>query len=265
MVTDAAFVDLDNDTYKDLVVVGEFMGITVFKNIKGTFVKDQNNALSTLKGWWNTLKIADLDNDGKQDLILGNHGLNSRFKASKTHPIKLFVNDFDKNGSIDPVLSFTAENKKQYPYALRHNLVDQLKYLSKKYPDYNAFKSASIQDIFTAEQLQQTTVLEVNTLTSIIAVNTGNFTFNVQQLPKEAQFSPVYAIETLDADKDGDLDIILGGNLDGVKPEFGRYDASFGTYLENTGNLKFNYSKTGKGMQLKGQVRDIKALKTMYL
>ena len=151
--------------------------------------------------------------------------------------------------------------ERSYPYALRHNLVDQLKYLSKKYPDYESFKSATIQDIFTKEQLDKSTILEVNTLSSVLLINQGDFQFTIQELPLETQFSPVYAIATSDFDKDGDQDILLGGNLNGVKPEFGRYDASFGTYIENIGNLQFKLDATGKGLNINGEIRDIKLLK----
>ena len=260
MITDALFIDFNNDSYKDLVVVGEFMGIQVFKNEKGKFKLSQNNTLSSLKGWWNTIEQCDLDNDGDMDLIVGNHGLNSRFKASVDQPIKLFVNDYDENGFIDPILTFTAKNGKQYPYALRHNLVEQLKYLTKKVPDYESLKNASIDDIFTQEQLKKSLVLEANTLNSLILINDGDFKFEVKALPFEADFSPIYTIATSDFDKDGDQDIILGGNLNGVKPEFGRYDASFGVFLENLGNAKFKYHNKGKGFRVNGQIRDIKVL-----
>ncbi len=260
MITDAIFVDLNKDSYKDLVVVGEFMGIHVFQNNKGKFNKINDNKLSNLKGWWNTIEQADLDNDGDPDLVVGNHGLNSRFRASIEKPIKLFVNDFDSNSFTDPILSFTADNGKQYPYALRHNLIDQLKYLSKKYPDYESFKNAAIQDIFTEEQLNSSLVLEANTLSSVMLINEGDFNFEAKQLPFEAQFTPIYTIATADFDKDGDLDIILGGNLYGVMPEFGRYDASFAGYLENLGDNKFKYYVNGSGLKVDGQIRDIKIL-----
>jgi hypothetical protein len=260
MITDAIFIDINKNGYEDLVIVGEFMGIEVFENQKGNFKKLKDSPLSQVKGWFKTIEKSDLDNDGDLDLILGNHGLNSRFKANVKHPIKLFLNDFDNNGFLDPILSFTAENGKNYPYALRHDLLDQLKYLNKKFPDYESFKSATIEDIFTKEQLKQSTILEVNTLSSIILINQGGFKFKIQELPTETQFSPVYAIATADFDKDGDQDILLGGNLNGVKPEFGKYDASFGNYLENLGNNKFKFHQTGKGLKVKGQIRDIKIL-----
>jgi hypothetical protein len=261
MITDALFIDITKNGYKDLVVVGDFMGVAVFENQQGKFKRTEKNMLSNLKGWWNTIEKSDLDNDGDFDLILGNHGLNSRFKASTKNPIKLYVNDFDKNGFLDPILSFIDKNEKEYPYALRHNLVDQLKYLSKKFPDYESFKTATIQDIFTPEQLQESSILEANTLSSVILFNEGAFNFTVQKLPLETQFSPIYAIAASDFDNDGDQDILLGGNLDGVKPEFGRYDASFGNYLENTGNRVFKFHQKGKGLKVNGQIRDLKVLK----
>jgi hypothetical protein len=261
MITDAIFIDITKNGYKDLVVVGDFMGVVVFENQQGKFKRTEKNTLSNLKGWWNTIEKSDLDNDGDFDLILGNHGLNSRFKATPKNPIKLYVNDFDENGFLDPILSFTGIDGKEYPYALRHNLVDQLKYLSKKFPDYESFKAATIQDIFTPQQIQESKTLEANTLASIILFNEGAFNFTVQKLPLETQFSPIYAIATSDFDNDGDQDILLGGNLDGVKPEFGRYDASFGNYLENTGNRVFKFHQKGKGLKVNGQIRDLKVLK----
>lgn len=260
MITDAVFLDINNDTFKDLVVVGEFMGIMVFENHNGHFTETKNSTVSNLKGWWSTIEQSDLDNDGDLDLIVGNHGLNSRFRATVSSPIKLYANDYDGNSYSDPILAFTDKNGKEFPYALRHNLVDQLKYLSKKFPDYESFKEATIQDIFTKEQLENSIVLEANTLKSVILINTGNFNFEIKELPYETQFSPIYAITTSDFDMDGDQDIILGGNLNGVMPEFGRYDASFGTYIENLGNASFKYHQTGKGLKVNGQIRDIKII-----
>ena len=260
MITDALFMDINNDNYQDLVVVGEFMGIEVFENDHGKFKPLKNSQLSNLKGWWNTIAKSDLDNDGDMDLIVGNHGLNSRFKANVERPIKLFVNDYDGNGYFDPILTFTAENGKQYPYVLRHDLTAQLKYLTKQYPDYESFKNASITDIFTKQQLDNSLVLEANTLNSLILINNGDFSFEVKTLPFETEFSPIYAITTSDFDNDGDQDIIMGGNLNGVKPEFGRYDASFGIYLENLGDANFKYHIKGKGLKVNGQIRDIKVV-----
>lgn len=257
MVTDAVFQDLDNDGDDDLVVVGEFMGIELFLNNKGVFTRKKNNPLSNVKGWWNTIEASDLDNDGDLDFILGNHGLNSRFRASKEKPITLFSKDFDANGFIDPILSFRADNGKDYPYALRHDLTSQLKGLAKRFPDYDSFKDASIKDIFTPEELNGAFKLEANKLSSIILVNEGEFNFKVVELPNEAQFSTIYAITAHDFDGDGDQDLVLGGNLYSVKPEVGRYDATFGVYLENLGNMNFKSHKDGKGFFVDGEIRDM--------
>ncbi len=256
MITDAIFQDLDEDGDDDLVVVGEFMGVEIFVNNKGAFTKKENSAISELKGWWNTIHQADLDNDGDLDLILGNHGLNSIFKASKESPITLFSKDFDNNGFIDPIMAFRSTNGKDYPYALRHNLIDQIKSLKKKFPDYESFKNADMTTIFNSEQLAEANKLELNMLSSIILINNGNFNFEVKQLPKEAQFSPIYAIAADDFDNDGDQDIVLGGNLYNVKPEVGRYDATYGVYLENDGKMNFKSYKDGKGFTLNGEIRD---------
>jgi hypothetical protein len=257
MITDALFQDIDKDGDNDLVVIGEFMGIEIFENKQGSFSKISDTSLSNQKGWWNTIKAADLDNDGDIDFILGNHGLNSRFKASESKPITLWSKDFDKNGFIDPVLSFKSDDGKDYPYALRHNLIDQMKGLTKKFPDYESFKNAGIRDIFSAEELKESLQLEVNTLSSVILINNGNFSFEIKNLPVQAQLSTIYGITTSDFDKDGDLDIVLGGNLYNVKPEVGRYDATYGVYLENKGNMNFESTPNGKGLKVNGEIRDM--------
>ena len=257
MITDAKFQDIDSDGDDDLIIVGEYMGIEILLNESGKFVKMKNNALAGLMGWWNTIETSDLDGDGDMDFIIGNHGLNSRFKASQEKPITLYSKDFDGNGFIDPILTFQRNDGKDYPFALRHNLTDQIKSITKKYPDYQSFKSASIEDIFTAEQLQGADKLEANILTSVLLINNGDSTFAVKELPVEAQFSTIYTILARDFDEDGDNDIVLGGNLYNVKPEVGRYDASYGVFLENQGDLKFVVPKDGKGFKVKGEIRDM--------
>lgn len=257
MITDALFQDLDTDGDQDLIIVGEFMGVEILVNEKGYFSKKANNELANLKGWWNTIHASDLDNDGDMDFILGNHGLNSRFRASHENPITLYSKDFDGNGFLDPILTFRSNDGKDYPYALRHNLIEQIKTLTKKFPDYQSFKNASISDIFSKDALKSADILQANTLASVIILNDGEFNFKVEQLPVAAQFSTTYAIATNDFDDDGDQDIVLGGNLYNVKPEVGRYDASYGVYLENLGDMKFKSHSNGRGFKLKGEIRDM--------
>ena len=261
MITDANFNDIDADGDLDLVVIGEFMGIEIFLNDQGSFTKKASE-LQQEKGWWSALKIADVNQDGFPDLILGNHGENSRFKASKEQPICLFVQDFDQNGALDPVMGFTATDGKVYPYNLRHNLIDQMKGLKKKFPDYNSFKNADLNTIFSEEALNLSTKATAVELKTSIYINDGNGGFTSIPLPKQVQMSPIFAIETGDFDLDGDIDIVLAGNLFRVKPEVGRYDASFGTFLENTGNDTigtpiFKVTPGNKGLKVTGEVRSI--------
>ena len=259
MITDAQFLDMDEDNDLDLLVVGEFTGIVLFENNEGKFIK-RAHPLSEEKGWWLRAHAVDLDQDGDLDIVLGNHGKNSRFRTSKEKPVKMFLNDFDQNGSIEGVLTFTADDGRDLPYALRHDLIDQMKSLKKKFPDYASFRDADITTIFDEQQLSNAFIQTANNFASGVLINQGNFNFSWSELPQEAQLSPVYAIASVDADQDGDQDLFLGGNLFKAKPEVGIYDASYGTYLENTGNGNFQTFKDGKGFSVKGEVRDIKAI-----
>ena len=188
--------------------------------------------------------------------MIGNHGTNSRFKASLDEPILCYYNDFDRNGRGEGVLVFTAENGKEYPYALRHNLIDQMKSLKKKFPNYETFKNADLTSIFSKSLLNESYVCSVNTLSTIALKNNGSFNFTEIKLPKQAQFSPIYSITHSDIDQDGDLDILMGGNLFNVKPEVGIYDASYGFFIENTPKGLY-YHPNGKGFNISGEIRSL--------
>lgn len=168
----------------------------------------------------------------------------------------MYFNDFDSNGSGEGILVSTHEDGKEYPFALRHNLIDQMKILKKKFPNFESFKDADITKIFDATALDQSLVLEVNEFKTMAFENTGNFTFMPIELPKQVQFSPVYAINHGDFDADGDIDLLLGGNLYRTKPEVGIYDASYGVFLENTPQ-GFLFHPGGKGFSVKGEIRSI--------
>jgi len=264
MVTDARFGDMNQDGQLDLVVVGEFMDIQLLTGKNGQFEPAAIQSTIGLKGWWNKLQVFDADGDGDLDILAGNLGENSRFKASKEHPIRLYFSDFDANGMAEGVISFNAENGKDYPYALRHNLLGQIKLLQKRYPDFESFKNADIQAIFTPEELAKATVLETNQLKTTLLINQGNFQFESVDLPNDVQLSPVYAIATHDFDDDGDEDILLGGNQFYVLPEMGIYDGSYGQYLENLGNNQFQLNKNS-GFHVKGEIRDFVVLENTVL
>lgn len=259
LITDAEFIDMDGDGDEDLLVVGEFMAPVIFENTNGSFSKKQTR-LNDYKGWWSVTHKVDIDQDGDLDIVVGNHGENSRFKITEKRPIKMYLNDFDANGSIEGVLTFEDENGKDFPYALRHDLIDQMKSLKKRFPDYSSFKNADITKIFDKKAIDNSLIQTVNYLSSSILINEGNFQFRVVKLPQEAQLSPIYAITSNDFDQDGDTDILLGGNLFKAKPEVGIYDATHGVYLENMGKLKFTSFRDGKGFSVNGEIRDIKVM-----
>ena len=261
MITDAVWVDYDADQDSDLIVVGEWMKITVFENIDGKLKENINSiGLDSTEGWWNTIHPSDLDNDGDIDFVVGNHGLNSRFQASRKKPVTMYVNDFDRNGSAEAIIC-QYFGEESYPLLLKHDLTMQLPSLKKKYVKYESFQNEGITDIFTEEELKNAITNQVYQLSSVILIN-DNGTFTVQELPAEAQLSPVYGIETLDVNGDEYTDIILGGNFYYAKPEVGRYDASYGVLLEGDGNGNFkSIPNRQTGLKIDGQVKDIKEIK----
>ena len=258
MITDASWTDIDGDKDDDLIVVGEYMPIKVFVNDKGKFT-DQTlrSGLSKTNGWWNRLKGADLDGDGDTDFVVGNHGLNSRFRASIDQPVCMYVNDFDQNGTVEQIIC-TYNGEKSFPLVLRHDLIKQIPSLKKKYLKYENYKDQTINDIFTPEQLSTAKRLEVFELSTCILLNDGKGNFTLNRLPIEAQFTPVFGIEIQDFDKNGTKDILLGGNFYKAKPEVGRYDASYGVLLKGNGKGDFTATSSQEsGIKIDGEVRDI--------
>ncbi len=261
MVTEANWQDIDGDDDEDLLVVGEWMGIKLFENQNGLLTEISEEAgLSNTSGWWNTIASADFNNDGLPDFVLGNHGLNSRFKATKEKPLSCYINDFDGNGTIEQIVC-KYEDDAQYPTVLRHDLIAQLPGLKKSIFKYEDYKGKTVNDLFSQEQLQQAVVHEVTQLQSVVLLSTGQKHYEIFELPQEAQLAPIYALLTGDFDRDGIADIIAGGNLYGVKPEVGRYDASYGIFLKGIGDGTFDVVRPQKtGLLFEGQIRDLEMI-----
>lgn len=257
MITDAQFHDLNDDGLEDLILIGEFMSIHFFINDGNGFTEKTFSAQDQLYGWWHTFHLADIDSDGDVDIVAGNHGLNSRFKASNELPISLYYSDFDGNGSKEGILCYRGADGNDHPYHLRHNLLTQMRAIEKRIPDYKSYKGKSMDEIFTSEELEATRVLKTNELRTIILENKGDLNFEIVSLPYDAQLSPIYAITTCDVNGDGDLDLVLGGNQYNSQPEAGIYDASYGLVLENKGNMQFeSFNSKIKDMRIEGQIRD---------
>ncbi len=239
MVTAATWIDYDHDGRLDLIVTGEWMPVRVFHQENGRRVDRTAQAgLGGTEGWWNSVAAVDLNGDGRDDLVLGNLGLNSYLRASPAEPARLYVHDFGHSGTPQPILTFYKHGV-SYPLAGRDELVRLIPQLGSRYPSYADFGASRIDDIFPASQLQQATVLEARVFASSVAWNNGDGTFTLRPLPVEAQFAPVYASLAADFDGDGRTDLLLTGNVYGVQPALGRYDASYGLLLSGSGDGRF--------------------------
>jgi hypothetical protein len=260
MVSSAAWTDYDHDGKLDLVVVGEWMPVRVFHQEGAKFVDRTKEAgLSDTNGWWNSVAAVDSRGTGREDLVLGNLGLNSYLRASRKEPARLYINDFSHNGGLEQILTF-YKNGVSYPLAGRDELVRAIPSLRSKYPSYKDFGASRIEDIFPAADLKSATVREAYTFASSVALNNGNGTFTVEQLPTEAQFAPIYASLAEDFDGDGRVDLLVGGNFYGVTPALGRYDASYGLMLRGKGDGQFQpLDMEASGVAIEGQVRRIKS------
>ena len=258
MIKDAVWADIDDDKDLDLLIVGEWMGIKVFTNQDGQLTESSNQlGLSNSNGWWNKIVSSDLDGDGDLDFVLGNHGLNSRFSASVEKPVTMYVNDFDRNGTAEPIICVYMGDK-SYPLALKHDLIVQLPGLRKKYTQYEAYKDQTITDIFTPEQLENAIISKANTLETSILLNHGEGGFELVPLPVEAQLAPVFDIVIDDFDGDGFQDLLLAGNFNNAKPEVGIYEASYGIVLLGDGEGQYKYLPNRlSGLKLTGDVRNM--------
>jgi len=260
MVTSAAWADLNGDTWPELIVAGEWMPPIIFENKKGALHRLPQPTLNQWSGWWQSIQIADLDSDGDPDLILGNQGENTRHRPSQDYPLHLYAADYDKNGSLDPLLAYSTPSG-VYPIATRDELIKQIPSFKKQFIRHADYAGKTISQILSSQAIEQSIHLQANTFRSLILENIGDLGFQVRPLPIEAQFSPVKAIFVADLNRDQQPDIVLAGNAFGHAPYYGTYDAGKGLVLLGKGNLTYTPQTIQQsGLYLTGEVRHIAPL-----
>ncbi|MEX2154012.1 MAG: VCBS repeat-containing protein [Gemmatimonadaceae bacterium] len=263
MVTDAVWRDVDGDGRRDLVVVGEWMPITVFKNVGGgKLARRAVPGLEKSHGWWNRIVAGDFTGDGRVDFVVGNLGLNSRLHASGTEPATMHVKDFDGNGFVEQIVSIHS-NGVSYPLPLRDDLLGALPFLGPRFLKYKDYALKTVADIFTPAELGDAVVKQAHTFATTLVRGNADGSYTLVPLPFEAQVAPVYGILADDVDADGKVDLLLAGNFDGFKPDIGRVSASYGLVLRGDGKGTFAPLRAiESGFFVPGQARDIQRMRT---
>jgi hypothetical protein len=256
MITDAAWSDVDGDGDRDLVLVGDWMPVKIFENQGGMLSFNGKLSDPALSGWWNTIEAADLDQDGDDDYILGNWGLNSKFKASRDRPLTMYVKDFDNNGKSEFIINWFAPiDDRAYPFNTRDDLLKQIPMLNKSNSSYVEFANKEYETLLSPELRQNAIPFICTYMESSVYWNTEQG-LKMEALPPEAQVSPVFAIVAEDLDGDGNKDLWLGGNLYGLKPEVGYNNASKGIFLQGSKHGFSYISPAESGIQVRGEARD---------
>lgn len=264
LVKTAEWVDLDADGNKELVLAGEWMSIKIFENKDGKLTDVSHSYFGkSYLGWWNTLAVKDLNGDGKPDLVLGNEGLNTQFKASENEPLELYAKDFDNNGIVDPLFCFYIQGK-SYPYITRDELLNQLPQFRPSFTTYNSFSEVGLDKLFPTSELKTASYFKADYMATTLLLSQPDGKYQVSELPKEAQYAPVFSINIEDFDKDGKDDMLLFGNNTHSKLRLGKSDANYGLLLKGDGKGSFEtVSQSASGLNISGDVRSSLYLNNM--
>ncbi|MBC2837858.1 VCBS repeat-containing protein [Robiginitalea sp. SC105] len=258
-VSAAVSGDFDGDGQAELAVAGHWTPVSIFKSRDGIWQRENTPGLGGSAGWWNTLEAVDIDSDGDLDLLGGNWGLNSKFRASAEAPLRLYRNDFDGNGAAEPLVTY-YHNGVETPFASRDELGKQMPFLNKKFRTYKGFAEASLDDLFGADALEQSRQTQVTELRSTLYLNQGDGSFRPQPLPRIAQASAVFDIFVDDLDGDADPDVLLVGNLYEISTQLGRLDALNGLVLTNDGKGGLSWAPE-LSLPLSGAARKVDTLR----
>lgn len=263
MVTDAVWSDIDGDRRPDLLVVGEWMPVVVYRNLgSGRLARVEDAGLARSEGWWNRIVAADLDGDGTDEYILGNLGLNSRLRATSEEPLTMIVKDFDNNGFVEQLIGM-FNGGKSYPLVLRDDLIKAVPPWKARFLNYKDYALQTLDEVVPAAERSGATVRQANRLESAVLRRGADRSFRFEALPREAQIAPIYGIVPLDVNGDGHLDLLLAGNFDGVKPEIGRMAASEGLLLLGSAAGTFTaVPPKASGFRVPGQTRALRPLRT---
>ena len=270
LVTSALWTDFDNDQWIDLIVVGEWMPVRFFRNNKGQLVDvTDKSRIGHLTGFWNSIKGADFDLDGDTDYVVGNHGINSELKATEKEPVEMLAKDFDKNGSIDPVIGYYVQGV-SYPFPPRDAIIAQMNAIRRRFPRYKDYAQIKFDQLFTKDELKGALKLHANYLKTTYIENLGNGSFRIRELPIEVQMAPVLGIFIDDFNNDLYPDILLTGNRRDNELLSGYLDGSIGSMLFGKGDGTFTpVSIEESGFftpgDTRGIVRIIKGNEPIYL
>ena len=256
MVTDAVWADINNDSWPELIIVGEWMPLTLLQNNQGTLTnKSKELNLDQTKGWWSSIDANDYDGDGDIDFLLGNAGLNTQLYASEKEPMIYYVQDFNKDGDFDPVLSYYI-NEESYPIPSRDEILEQVASLRKEYTSYDKYARATMGDLLKAGNITSTSILEINELRSLYIENLDDGKFNLKPLPGMSQISMINAFAFDDFTGNGSKDIVAVGNFFPYRVNFGKSDASMGVLLDVTDN-EVTIDNEFSNLWLSGDIRDM--------
>ena len=267
MITDAMWTDFDGDNKVDLMLVGEFMPVTVFRNTGSGLSKVNDSGLENFSGWWNSISAADFDKDGDPDYIIGNLGLNNYYNVSEDQPLRVYANDFDSNGSIDAILScyFKSEDgdMREYPTHFWDELNSQSPKFRKQFSSYKQYGATSMDMLLKPHDTTGMLVLKVNYPQTSYVENLGNGRFSIRSLPKAAQLAPVYGTVITDVNSDGRPDVLIIGNDYGNEVFSGRYDAGAGLVLLSDGKGEFfPVPPVRSGFRVDGDAKALAKLRT---